>query len=293
MTEALQYLLSGLAIGSIYSLVALGFCIMWGTSETVNFAQGDSVMVGAILGVTFCVDMGWPIWLALAVIIILGAILGVGIERVAIRPFRGISDIGWMLSTIAIGIIVRNVAMVTFGLYDRPFPTALVKKPIYIAGAGVYPQELLIPFVALALMIGIEIFYNRTSFGSALRAVAYSREAAGLMGINVNFMIIFSYALATSVAGIAGFIIAPVILASSHMGLLIGLKGFAVAIIGGITSARGTIVAGFIYGVLEKFVAGYFSTAAREITAFSLVILILLISRMGIFGGKFREALRK
>lgn len=290
MTEVLQYLLSGVAIGSIYSLVALGFCMMWATSRTVNFAQGDSVMIGAVLGVTFCLDRGWPVLLGLIAIIIICYFLGMGIERVAIRPFRGVSEIGWMLSTIAIGIIFRNVAMVTFGTYDRPFPTALVQKPIYIAGAGIYPQEILIPIVSLALMIGIEIFYNRTNFGSALKAVSFNREAAGLMGINVNFMIAFSYALATSIAGIAGFIVAPVILASSHMGLLIGLKGFAVAIIGGINSPRGTIIAGFIYGVLEKFIAGYFSTAAREITTFSLVILILLVSPWGIFGKKSREA---
>ena len=289
MTEVLQYLLSGVAIGSIYSLVALGFCMMWATSGTVNFAQGDSVMIGAVLGVTFCLDKGVPVWLGLIAIIIICYFLGMGIERVAIRPFRGVSDIGWILSTIAIGIIFRNIAMVTFGTYDRPFPTILVQKPIYIAGAGIYPQEILIPIVSLALMIGIEIFYNRTKFGSALRAVSYNREAAGLMGINANFMIAFSYALATSVAGIAGFIVAPVILASSHMGLLIGLKGFAVAIIGGINSPRGTIVAGFVYGVLEKFIAGYFSTAAREITTFSLVILILLISPWGIFGKKRKE----
>jgi branched-chain amino acid transport system permease protein len=290
MTEVIQYLLSGIAIGSIYSLVGLGFCIMWATSETVNFAQGDSVMIGAILGVTFCVDMGLPIWLGLTIIIIVCSLFGIALERVAIRPFRGISDIGWMLSTIAIGIIVRNIAMVTFGRYNRPFPTILVKQPIFLGGAGVYPQEILIPIIALVLMVGIEIFYNKTQFGSALRGVAYNREAAGLMGINVNLMISFSYALATSMAGIAGFIVAPVILASAYMGLLIGLKGFAVAIIGGITSPRGTILAGFLYGILEKFIAGYFSTAAREITAFFLVILILLVSPHGIFGGKTRGA---
>jgi len=289
MSEALQYLFSGLAIGSIYSLVGLGFCIMYATSETVNFANGDSAMFGAILGVTFCVDMGWPMWFGLIVVIILGALLGIVVERIAIRPFRGVSAIGWMLSTIAVGIILRNVAMVTFGLYDRPFPTPWVKKPIDILGAGLYPQELFIPIIAVILMVGVDLFYNKTKFGSGLRAVSFNREAAGLMGINVNLMIIFSYALATSVAGFAGFIIAPIILASTHMGLLIGLKGFSVAIIGGITSPRGTVLAGFIFGVLEYMIMGYFSTAAREITAFSLVILVLLLRPSGLFVRKTRE----
>jgi branched-chain amino acid transport system permease protein len=290
MSEAVQYLLSGLAMGSIYSLVGLGFCIMWATSETVNFANGDSVMFGAVLGVTFCVDLGLPIWMGVIIILMLSACLGVVIERFAIRPFRGVSAIGWMLSTIAIGIILRNIVMVTFGLYDRPFPTPWVEEPLRIFGAGIYPQEIMIPIVALVLMIVVDLFYNKTKFGSGLRAVSFNREAAALMGINVNYMIVFSYALATSVAGFAGFIIAPVILASSHMGLLIGLKGFSVAIIGGITSPRGTILAGFIFGIVEYMIAGYFSTAAREITAFSIVILILLIRPSGIFGGRSREA---
>ena len=289
MSEALQYLFSGLAIGSIYSLVGLGFCIMYATSETVNFANGDSVMFGAILGVTFCVDMGWPMWFGLIVVIILSSLLGIIVERIAIRPFRGVSAIGWMLSTIAVGIILRNVAMVTFGLYDRPFPTPWVKKPIAIFGSGIYPQELFIPIIAAIFMVGFDLFYNKTKFGSGLRAVSFNREAAGLMGINVSLMISFSYALATSVAGFAGFIIAPIILASTHMGLLIGLKGFSVAVIGGITSPRGTILAGFLFGVLEYMIAGYLGTAAREITSFSLVILVLLLRPNGVFVRKTRE----
>jgi len=289
MVEVLQYSLSGIAMGSIYSLVGLGFCIMYATSKTVNFANGDSAMFGAILGVTFCVDMGWPLWVGLIVVVILSAILGILIENVAIRPFREVSEIGWVLSTIAVGIIIRNIAMVTFGLYDRPFPTPWVKHPVNILGAGIYPQEIFIPIIAAILMLGIDFFYNRTKFGSGLRAVAYNREAAGLMGINVHFMIIFSYALATSVAGFAGFLIAPVILASTHMGLLLGLKGFSVAIIGGIRSPRGTIVAGFLFGILEHMVSGYLGTAAREIIAFSIVVFILLIRPMGVFAKKAAE----
>jgi branched-chain amino acid transport system permease protein len=198
-----------------------------------------------------------------------------------------------MLSTIAFGIIIRNIVMVTFGLYDRALPTPWVKTPVVIFGAGIYPQEIMIPIIAMILMVCIDVFYNKTKFGSGLRAVAYNMSAASLMGINVNHMIAFSYALATATAGFAGFIIAPVILASSHMGLLIGLKGFAVAIIGGIKSPRGTILAGLLFGVVEYLVTGYFSTAAREIVTFSLVIIILLVTPNGIgaaFISKTRDA---
>ncbi len=293
MSEILQYLISGIAIGSIYSLVALGFCIMWSTSQTVNFSNGDSAMLGAVLGVVLCVDMGLPLWLGLLAVIILGSLFGVIVQNIGVRPFRGKSEIGWMLSTIAIGIILRNVAMVTFGTYDRSFPTPWVEKPVFIFGAGIYPQELLIPVAALALMFVIFRFYYKTNFGSGLRAVSFHQEAASLMGIKVPLMINFSYALATAIAALAGFLVAPIILASSHMGLLLGLKGFSVAVIGGITNPFGAIITGILFGIMEYMVVGFISTAAREIVSFSVVIAVLMISPKGIFdlfGKKGREA---
>ncbi len=153
-------------------------------------------------------------------------------------------------------------------------------------GAGIYPQELLIPIFAVAFLFGLEYFYRHTMVGRAIRAVAFNPMAAGLMGINVKRMTAISFGIAAALGGAAGILIAPIAQASSTMGLLLGLKGFAVAIIAGITQARGVVVMGLVYGVLEKFVEGYISTAAREAIGFAVIILLLFAFPQGIFGKK-------
>ena len=280
----LQLVISGLALGSMYSLVALGFNITYATSRTVNFSQGQSVMVGAVVAYVAHVRWGWPMAAAVALSLIALAAFGVLVERIAVRPFLRSASIAWLLSTIAVGIIAENVAMVAFGKDARAFPSPLTAKPLMILGAGVYAQELLLPVVGLGLMVGVEAAFRRTLFGKALRAVAFSHEAARLMGIDVNRTIAASYALSSALAGIAGILIAPILNVSATMGTIIGLKAFAVAIIGGIESPAGIIVAGILYGVFESIVAGLFGTGGREILGFALVILVLLLRPWGLFG---------
>ncbi len=280
----LQLVISGLALGSIYSLVALGFNITYATSRTVNFSQGQSVMVGAVVAYLAHVRWGLPMAAALTLSLVALAAFGILVERIAVRPFLRAASIAWLLSTIAVGIIAENVAMVTFGKDARAFPSPLTAKPLMIFGAGVYAQELLLPLVGLGLMVGVEVAFRRTIFGKALRAVAFSHEAARLMGIDVNRTIAASYALSSALAGIAGILIAPILNVSATMGTIIGLKAFAVAIIGGIESPAGIIVAGVLYGVFESIVAGLFGTGGREILGFALVILVLLLRPWGLFG---------
>jgi len=290
MTTLLQYTLSGLAIGGIYALVALGFHIMWSAARAVNFAHGDTLMIGAVLAV-MGVDAGLPLWLACLLSIIAGGIFGVILERVAVRPFLGgATSIGWMLTTIAVGVMVESLATMQFGGFSRPLPSPGVEKSVSILGAGVYPQELLIPLVAVLAIIGFKALQKRTLIGRAMQAVAHDKRAAALMGIDVNRTVAFSFGLAALFGAAAGVLVAPVVQASATMGALIGLKGFAVAIIGGITSAPGVVVAGLAFGVIEKFVEGYVSTAAREIVGFSLMIVVLLIFPQGLFGK--REVLK-
>jgi branched-chain amino acid transport system permease protein len=171
-----------------------------------------------------------------------------------------------------------------FGGFSRALPSPGVERAISVLGAGVYPQELLIPVFALLAMGGFGWMQRHTLIGRAMQAVSFDRSAAALMGINVNFMFAFSFGLAAALGGAAGILIAPITQASASMGLTLGLKGFAVAIIGGITSAPGVVVAGLGFGVMEKFVEGYISTAAREIVGFSLTILVLLVFPQGLFG---------
>lgn len=284
MQAAVQYILSGLAIGGIYALVALGFHIMWSAARAVNFAHGDTLMLGAVLTV-MGLDAGLPLPVAAALSIAASCVFGVLLERFAVRPFaKSATSIGWMLTTIAVGIMLEALVTMRFGGFSRPLPSPGVTHAISVFGAGIYPQELLIPVVALAVMFAFLWMQRRTLIGRAMQAVAFDRNAAALMGINVNRVFSFSFALASTLGGAAGILIAPVTQASATMGLIIGLKGFAVAIIGGITSAPGVVIAGLAFGIVEKFVEGYISTAAREIVGFSLTIIVLLLFPQGLFG---------
>jgi branched-chain amino acid transport system permease protein len=279
-----QLVVSGLALGSMYGLVALGYHMTWATSRTMNFSQGHVVMVGAVVAYGVHVAAGWPLAVAALVTLLAAAAFGLVVERVAVRPFFRTGSPVWLLSTIALGIIVENVAMLLFGKDARAFPSTLALKPVFVLGAGVYPQELLLPVVGLVLMGGTRLLYRHTFYGRQLLAVAWDNEAAGLMGIHVPRAVAVSYALSSMLAGVAGLLLAPLLNVSPTMGTLIGLKAFAVAIIGGLTSAAGIVVAGFVYGLVEAVVAGYVSTGAREIVGFALVIVMLSVRPWGLGG---------
>lgn len=290
VTTTIQYVLSGLAIGGIYALVALGFHIMWSAAKAVNFAHGDTLMLGAVLAVVG-VDVGIPLPVSCCIAIVAGGVFGLLLERFAVRPFATTStSVGWMLTTIAVGVMIEALATLQFGGFSRPLASPGVKSAVHILGAGVYPQELIIPVVALLIMIGLKLMQRHTLIGRAMQAVAHDKRAAALMGINVNRIVAFSFGLASLLGAAAGVLVAPVIQVSASMGAIIGLKGFAVAIIGGITSAPGVVIAGLAFGVMEKFIEGYISTAAREIIGFSVMILVLLIFPQGFFGK--REVLK-
>jgi branched-chain amino acid transport system permease protein len=282
----IQLAVSGLALGSMYGLVALGYHITWATSRTMNFSQGHVVMTAAVVAYAVRVTAGWPLATAVVAALVASAAFGLLVERVAVRPFFRASSPVWLLSTIAVGIIAENVAMLTFGRDARAFPSALAVTPVFVLGAGVYPQELLLPVVGLALMGGVQLFYHRTFYGRQLKAVAYDMEAAGLMGIHVPRAVATAYALSSMLAGIAGLLLAPLLNVSPTMGTLIGLKAFAVAIIGGLDSALGIVLAGLLYGLLEALVAGYVSTGAREIVGFAAVIAMLVVRPWGLLGAR-------
>ena len=270
-----QLVFSGLALGSMYALVALGYNITYATSRTVNFAQGQSVMVGAVVAYALYVGAGWPF---------VPSVLATLLALAAVRPFLASASIAWLLATIALGVIAENVAMLTFGKDARAFPSSLAQRAVTVLGAGVYPHELLVPVVGVALMVLVELAFRRTLAGRALRAVAFDHDAARLMGIDVTRTISVAYALSSVLAGVAGILLAPLLNVSATMGTTLGLKGFAVAIIGGIESARGIVLAGVLYGIVEAIVAGYLGTGVREILGFALVVLVLLARPWGLFG---------
>jgi len=286
MGEILQYFLTGLSLGGIYALVALGFYIMWEATRAANFTHGDIYMLGAVLAVVL-VELGMPLVVGAAFAIAISALTGALIERVLVRPFNTDANaIGWMLTTIAVGIVLESATTLTYGPLGRSLPSPLAENAIRLGGAGFYIQELLLPIAAIGCMFALEAFYRRTTLGRAMRAVSFNRVTAGLMGINVNQIALYAYGLAAAIGALAGILIAPVIQAVPTMGALIGLKAFGVAIVAGISNARGVVIVGISYGIIEKFIEGYISTGARNAIGFTLMILVLLAFPQGLFGRK-------
>lgn len=286
MEAVIQYLLTGLSVGSVYAMMGLGFYVMWSAAKAVNFTYGDIFMLGAVLTVVL-MDIGIGLLPAALLAILASAAGAAAIERGFVRPFnREASAIGWMLTTIAVGTMLESSTTALFGSNPRMLPSPLAQEPIRLGGAGIYPQELLLPVALVVVTVALELFYRRTLLGRAMRAVAYNRTAAGLVGIDADRITLIAFALAGVLGALAGVLIGPVIQASSTMGAIIGLKGFMVAIIAGIANARGVVIAGLLYGVSEKFIEGYLSTAARDAIGFTLMVLLLLLFPQGLFGKK-------
>jgi branched-chain amino acid transport system permease protein len=276
--------MSGLALGAMYGLIALGFHITYVVSNTVNFSQGSSVMLGAVLGYTFAVRFGWPLPLALAAAVLGCALFGLLVERTLVRPFTARGSNAWLMATVAGGIVLDNAVLFTFGKEPRSFPALLAMKPVEILGAGVFPLQLVIPVVGITIAGALALLLRGTRRGKALLAVVQNADAARLMGIDVPRTIAISYAVSTALAGLAGLLIAPLFSVHSDMGTLFGIKAFAVAILGGITSAFGVMFAGLLYGMAEALVTALLGSTYTQIVMFTLVIAALALLPNGLFG---------
>ncbi|CUI92553.1 branched-chain amino acid ABC transporter permease [Achromobacter xylosoxidans] len=285
-------IVSGLGLGSMYGLMALGFYLTYAVSGTVNFAQGSSMMLGAVLTFTFAQTLGWPLLAALPLALALCALYGLVVERLAVRPFASRGSNAWLMSTVALGIVLDNLVMFTFGKEPRSLPSALAQTPLEIGGMGlgVYPLQLLIPLVGLALAAALHALSRRTRWGVALLAVVQNPNAARLMGIPVRRAIMVAFAVSTLFAGVAGALVAPLFNVQADMGTLFGLKAFVVAILGGITSAWGVMLAGLLFGVAEGLITVALGSGYTQIISFALVIAILAMRPNGLFG---RAAVRK
>jgi branched-chain amino acid transport system permease protein len=300
MINLLQALLSGLALGGIYALVALGFSITHTTTRTLNFGQGEFLVGGAFAGLAVLLLMaGKPqtgvlaaadvtlakYGLALLVSLAVMGLAGVLLYFTAVRPFFGSAGMAWVMSTIGFGIILQNSALAVWGAGSIAMPSPLGDQVIRIAGAGVRPQEILVIAVTAVVMLALDHVLRRTRIGKAVRAVAANRHAAALMGINVGAIVILAFVLSSGLAGLAGLLIAPITTASVFMGLAIALKAFSAAIVGGLTNPRGCIAGGFLLGCIEASV-GLWRAEMREITIFLLIILVLVVKPEGLFGQK-------
>jgi branched-chain amino acid transport system permease protein len=283
-------LITGLGLGSMYGLLALGFHITYAVSATVNFAQGSSMMLGAVLTYTFAVRLGWPLPLAAALALALCALYGVLVEILAVRPFAKRGSNAWLMATVALGIVADNTVLFTFGKEPRGFQMPWATGSFEVAGITLSPLHVVIPVAGLLLAAALNIFSTRTRAGKAMLAVVQNPDAARLMGINVQATILGAYALSTVFAGAAGVLIAPLFNVNADMGTLFGLKAFAVAILGGISSAWGVMLAGILFGCIEALITALLGSTYTQILTFGLVIVALAAMPTGLFG---RAAVKK
>lgn len=278
-----QLIVSGIAVGMIYGVIAFGYQLTFATSKTLNFGQGEALMLGALVGLTVQSYIGY--WAMLPVALAFGLLQGAVVERLGVQQAIKIgSESGWIMSTIALGIIFSNLAENIWGRDDLKFPSPLSESPIDVGGVRVLPMELVIVVGAIALMLAVELFNRRSIFGKAVVATANDRGAAGLMGINTATVITFSYALSSMTAAFAGVLVAPVTLTGATMGAVLGLKAFAVAIIGGLNSGFGVVVGGLILGITETLTGFYISTGYKDVPGLVLLLLVLSFKPSGLFG---------
>jgi branched-chain amino acid transport system permease protein len=286
MEELLQYLFSGVTNGAIYAIIALGFTMLYNATELINFAQGEFVMLGALSFVSLWNGCHLPLLVAFAITVVGLALLGMLFERLAIRTVRRPHPIVLVIITVGVSIFLRGVAMLGWGKDAHGAPSFTKHPPFHIAGASLLPQSLWIIGIVLIVVLGLQIFFKRTLTGKAMQACAISKRAAWLLGIPSERMVLFAFAISAAMGAVAGMIIAPITMCSYDMGTLLGLKGFCAAMLGGLGSSMGSVLGGFLLGILEALGIGYFSSSLKDAIAFLLLLLILYVRPSGILGAK-------
>ena len=282
MTYFLQTLVGGLGMGAVYALVAMGFSIVYRTMGLVNFAHADVVMIGAFLAATLFVTMHLPFVVAITAAVLLTAVIGLGVERI-LRPLES-KDLNLMLiGTIGFGIVLQSVAILIWGSFGVAVPTPIPNIPIDVGGIIVTTYQLFVLAVSGIVMLVLYLFLDRTKLGTAMQAAAMDRSAATAMGVNVSSSNAIAFAIGSGIAAVAGALVGPLLYVNPALGVYVGIKGFAAAILGGFGSIPGAIVGGLIFGLIEAFASGPLS-AYSELLTFVVFAGAMMVRQTGIFG---------
>jgi len=299
--ELLQHLINGLTLGAIYSLIALGYTMVYGILKFINFAHGEILMAGTYAGYYFYFFLYDPskgaaytigIFIAaLLIAMIASAVLGVLIEKIAYKPLRKAPRLAPLLSAIGVSIILANLAALFFGTKSKRFEFPFDNSSIQIGGSSITPNQMMILAVGLIMMTGLKLFIDRSKLGKAMRATSQNQSVAALMGINVNRIISLTFAIGSALAAVAGVLIALEYKVYPTMGTMAGLKAFIAAVVGGIGNISGAMLGGIILGLLETFgvVILGIPQGLKDTIAFSVLILILLLRPSGILMKNIRE----
>ncbi len=290
--QLLQYTLSGITIGSLYAMVAIGFNIIYNATGIINFAQGDFVMLGGMTAVYFHNSLHMSLLLSGLVAVVIVTVIGILFERFAISSLKSPSIITLIVVTIAASILFKGGVMFIWGKDVYVLPSFSGDDPIRLLGATIMPQSIwILGFLAL-IVSALALFFKFTIVGKAMKACAYNRKAASIVGINVKIMVMFSFALSAFIGGIAGVIVTPITLAHYDRGTLLGLKGFGTAVLGGLGNMGGAVAAGLIIGLLESYSAGLLSSGYKDAVALVILLMVLYFRPGGLFGKKEIQSLK-
>lgn len=289
MVEFLQQTINGLVMGSSYVLTAMGLTLIFGMLDMLNFAHGELLMVGAFVAVALVTSFGLPYLVAIPLAMIVVAILGVIIQRLAFNPLRNADRVSLLVSSLGVSIILQNLVRLIWGPDPRNLASPFTDVQLHFSGMALNGQRLFVVLMA-AVFIGI-LYYviQKTKVGIAMRACAFDMETARLMGIKANKVIIMTFAIGAGMAASAGTLLAPIFSVYPTMGVMATTKAFVVVLLGGIGNVGGAIVGGLILGLVETYAAGYWSSEYKDVIAFVIMILVLLFKPAGLFGKNIQE----
>ncbi|MGL5165944.1 MAG: branched-chain amino acid ABC transporter permease [Afipia sp.] len=288
MPEFVQFLISGLTVGAVYALVALGFTLVYNASDVVNFAQGEFVMLGGMVTV-FLTAAGVPLPLAAVLAVCVSVVVGLLLYWLAIEPARDASPVTLIIITIGASILLRGAAQIIFDKQFHKLPSISGDTPIHLLGATVQPQSFWVLGGTAAIVILLYVFLERTVLGKAVLATAANRLAARLVGINTATVMALAFGGSAAIGAVAGILITPITLTSYDVGTMLALKGFAAAMLGGMGNPLGAVAGGLLLGLLEAFGVGYISSTYKDAFAFIAILLVLFAMPQGLFGRRTVE----
>lgn len=282
--QIVQYIFTGITVGSIYALVALGFNIIYNATEVINLAQGEFVMLGGLIMVFFSAVLKLPLALGFIFTVIIVTAVGALFERVAIYPLKGASVLTLIIITIAASIVLQGIAMGVWGRDPYDLAAFSGRTPISILGAMVQPQYFWVLGITAIVVVLLNLFFSRTIIGKAMAACADNPEAATLVGINVKMMVLLSFALSAAIGSIAGIVITPISLMEFDRGPMLAIKGFGAVVLGGLGSFGGAVFAGFLLGIIESLFTGLVHSGYKDAAALIVLLVVLFIKPSGLFG---------
>lgn len=288
MPEFVQFLISGLTVGAVYALVALGFTLVYNASDVVNFAQGEFVMLGGMVTV-FAAAAGVPLPLAAVLAVCVAVVVGLLLYWLAIEPARDASPVTLIIITIGASILLRGAAQILFDKQFHKLPSISGDTPINLLGATIQPQSFWVLGGTAVIVILLYVFLERTVLGKAVLATAANRLAARLVGINTMTVMALAFGGSAAIGAVAGILITPITLTSYDVGTMLALKGFAAAMLGGMGNPLGAVAGGLLLGLLEAFGVGYISSTYKDAFAFIVILLVLFAMPQGLFGRRTVE----